>query len=354
MPSAFKKYLPLIILVIIAVGGYSVWSSMRNSVPEGFAYGNGRLEATEIDISAKLAGRIEKILVNEGDFVKKGDVLAIMQTDTLRAQLAEAQAQKQEAIASEANAKAQVVLRNSDYTAAVAMVAERESDLDQVQRHLKRSSQLVKTGAMAAQQLDDDETNTAAAKAAVASATAQVAVAQAAVSAAQAQVVGAESNIQAAQATIDRIQADISDSSLIAPRSGRIQYRIAQEGEVLGAGGKVLNLVDLADVYMTFFLPTDQAGRLALGSDVRMIFDAAPQYVVPGKISYVASTAQFTPKTVETREEREKLMFRIKGQIDPDLLEKHLPQVKVGVPGVAWVKLDSAREWPANLEVKVP
>jgi HlyD family secretion protein len=133
-----------------------------------------------------------------------------------------------------------------------------------------------------------------------------------------------------------------------------VQYRIAEEGEVIPAGGKVLNLVDLSDVYLTFFLPTDQAGRVAIGSEARVIIDAAPQYVIPASISYVASVAQFTPKTVETANEREKLMFRIKARIDPGLLRKHLSQVKTGVPGVAHVRLNPQAQWPAELELKVP
>jgi HlyD family secretion protein len=133
-----------------------------------------------------------------------------------------------------------------------------------------------------------------------------------------------------------------------------VQYRVAQPGEVLGAGGKVLNMVDLSDVYMTFFLPEQAAGRVALGQDVHIILDAAPQWVIPAKVTFVSATAQFTPKTVETQSERQKLMFRVKAQIDRDLLQKHLKYVKTGLPGVAWVKLDANEEWPANLQIKVP
>ena len=122
-----------------------------------------------------------------------------------------------------------------------------------------------------------------------------------------------------------------------------------EPGEVLGAGGKVLNLVDLSDVYMTFFLPETVAGRVALGTEVRLVLDAAPQYVIPAQVSFVASTAQFTPKTVETASERQKLMFRVKARIDRALLAKHLEQVKTGLPGVACVRLDAQQPWPANL-----
>ena len=108
-------------------------------------------------------------------------------------------------------------------------------------------------------------------------------------------------------------------------------------------------LVDIADVYMSFFLPEMAAGRVALGSEVRIVLDAAPQYIIPARVSFVASTAQFTPKTVETASERQKLMFRVRAQIDRELLQRHIEQVKTGLPGVAWVRLDAAQPWPASL-----
>ena len=105
---------------------------------------------------------------------------------------------------------------------------------------------------------------------------------------------------------------------------------------------------------MTFFAPEAIAGKLALGSEVHIVLDAAPQYVIPSKVTFVASTAQFTPKTVETASERQKLMFRVKAQIDPELLQKNLKLVKTGLPGMAWIKLDAQTQWPAELAVKVP
>jgi HlyD family secretion protein len=133
-----------------------------------------------------------------------------------------------------------------------------------------------------------------------------------------------------------------------------VQYRVAEPGEVLDAGGVVLNLVDLADVYMTFFLPTQDAGRVAIGTEIRLVLDAAPQYVIPARASFVADVAQFTPKTVETAEERQKLMFRIRAQIPPDLLREHIRQVKTGLPGMAYVRLDPQAEWPPELQARIP
>jgi HlyD family secretion protein len=212
----------------------------------------------------------------------------------------------------------------------------------------------VREGASSDQELDDDRARERSLQAAVVAAKAQADAAQAAITAARTQVTSARASVTAALASVARIQADIADSALLAPRSGRVQYRIAQAGEVIGGGGKVLNLVDLSDVYMTFFLPETVAGQLALGSEVRIVLDAAPQLVIPARVSFVASTAQFTPKTVETASERQKMMFRVKAQIAPELLQKHVQLVKTGLPGMAWLKLDANAPWPAHLAVKLP
>jgi len=112
----------------------------------------------------------------------------------------------------------------------------------------------------------------------------------------------------------------LADLTLFSARSGRVQYLIHRVGEVVGAGERIGTVLDLKDVYMTIYLPAAQAGQLALGDEARMTLDPFPQYVVPATVSFVATDAQFTPKTVETAEERAKLMFRIKLQIDPLLL----------------------------------
>jgi HlyD family secretion protein len=356
MNTSIKKNLLLAtVAILIGLVGWGAWTLTRPSGPgEGFVSGNGRIEATEVDLATKYAGRVVEIFVREGDFVKAGQVLAQMQIDVLNAQRDEARAQQQQAITAVASAEAQVKMRESDLAVAQAVVAQRESDLDNAKRRLARSQTLSREGAASIQQLDDDQAAVRNVEAALAAAKAQVAAAQAAIAAARAQVTGARSTVAASAATIARIEADIADSQLKAPRDGRVQYRVAQPGEVLGGGGKVLNMIDLSDVYMTFFLPETVAGKVALGSEVRIVLDAAPSYVIPARVSFVASVAQFTPKTVETASERQKLMFRVKARIDPELLKKHLKQVKTGLPGVAWLKLDAQAQWPQHLTVKVP
>ena len=354
-PSLKKKLLVVAAAAVVVALAWWGWTKFADSGPgEGFVSGNGRIEATEIDIATKLPGRIEDILVREGDFVSAGQPLARMQLETLEAQRDEALAMRQQAEHSVTAAQAQVALREADVTAAQALVGQRESELDAAQRRLKRSQTLSQEGAASIQELDDDRARVRGAQATLAASKAQVAAARAAVEAAKAQLVGAQSSVHAATASINRIEADIRDSELRAPRDGRVQVRVAQPGEVLGAGGRVLNLIDLSDVYITFFLPETVAGRVALGSEVRIILDAAPEYVIPATVSFVASAAQFTPKTVETASERQKLMFRVRAQISQELLREHLNQVKTGLPGVAWIKLDANAEWPQNLSVRVP
>ena len=180
-----------------------------------------------------------------------------------------------------------------------------------------------------------------------------LAAAEAGIGAARAQVVDAEAAVDAAQAAIEAIEVQIGDATLASPRDGRVQYRIAQEGEIVAAGGRILNLVDLEDVYMTFFLPTSQAGRVEVGAEARLVMDAVPQYVIPARISYVADVAQFTPKTVETEEERVKLMFRVRARIAPDLLQQHIEQVKTGLPGMAYVRVDPDASWPDFLKTNL-
>jgi HlyD family secretion protein len=254
----------------------------------------------------------------------------------LQAKLKQAEAQKQQAVVGIEAARYQVVQRQAEKQAAVSLVAQREAERDGARKQFTRSQELSSRGTTSQQVLDTDR--------------ARFESANEAVSAAKAQVINAQAAVDAAAATIESIQADIRDSTLRSPRDGRVQFRVAQPGEVLGAGGRVLNMVDLSDVYMTFFLPTEAAGRVRIGTEVRLVLDAVPQYVIPAKATFVADVAQFTPKTVETASERQKLMFRIKAQLPPELLKKYIRDVKTGLPGVAYVRIDPEAEWPANLQ----
>jgi len=356
MTEQHKKWLiKAVVALVVGILAVVTWQKYGvHRKDDGLVSGNGRIEAVEIDIAAKAPGRIKNILVKEGDFVTAGQVVALMDTEVLDAQRREAEANLQQAKSAVVTALSQLAQRESEKAAAIAVVAQREAELDVARKRLTRTGTLASRGMIAIQALDDDSAAVQSAQAVFIAAQANAKAADATVATARSQVLGEQSAQKAVRETIKRIQADIDDSALKAPRYGRVQYRVAQPGEVVSAGGRVLSLVDLSDVYMTFFLPTAAAGRVALGTEVRLVLDVAPQYVIPANVSFVADVAQFTPKTVETASEREKLMFRIRAQIPVDLLKKHITQVKTGLPGLAYVQLDSRKPWPANLQIKLP
>lgn len=344
-----------VLVALLAGGALWFWQRIEQSRSDGgIVSSNGRIEAIDVNISAKLPGRIEDIFADEGDLVARGQVVAKLDTSVLEAQLREARAQHDRARMDLESARSLLAQREADKAATEALVVQRLADLDMLRKRLARTRELARQDMATQSRLDEDSAAVNATQAAVVAARAQVRAAEAAIIQSQASIAAAKAQVAATSASIERIQADIDDSLLRAPRDGRVQYRIAQPGEVVAAGGAVLNVVDLSDVYMTFFLPTQVAGKVAIGSEVRLVLDAFPQYVIPATATFVSDVAQFTPKTVETAEERQKLMFRVKASIDPDLLRQHLPQVKTGLPGMAYLKLDPQRDWPAHLQVKVP
>ncbi len=313
----------ILLIAAIAGGWWLMQYFQQPDLTEGFASGNGRIEATEVDIASKLPGRLIEVSAREGDWVEAGQTLARMDTSQLEAQLREAEAQLKQAEQSKIHAE--------------ALVIQRESESRFAAKELKRSQDLVKRALVSQEKADQDLTAKQ--------------KADAALKAARVQVQETDSAIEAAIARTERIKADIDDSILKAMVNGRVLYRLAEPGEVLGAGGKVMTLLELTDVYMTIYLPTTQVGRVNLGSEAHILLDAIPDVVIPAKVSFVAPEAQFTPKSVETRTEREKLMFRVKLKIDPELLKAHIEKVKTGLPGVGWVRLDVNAEWPPELRV---
>ena len=322
-----KRVINGAVLIFVVFSAGLLWQYLQPTpVPTGIAVGNGRVEATEYDIATKWSGRVKQVLVEEGDMVVADQVLALMDTQNLEAQLREA------------NARLREVEEGRNY--ALAIVEQRKSELLYAETELRRSQQLLTKGHVSKERLDQHRTAKLSSEAAL--------------RAAQVQVLQATASIDAAAARIERLNTEIADSQLKSPVGSRVLYRLAEAGEVVPFGGKVLTVLDLSDVYMTIFLPTAEAGRVRIGSNARITLDAVAGLVIPAKVSFVSARAQFTPREVETRTEREKLMFRIKVKIDPNILLAHIDQVKTGVPGMAYIKLDPQAEWPTFLETRFP
>lgn len=318
----------LVLAVVAAFLGYALWKiflAPSGLPPEGFARGNGRVEADLVDVSTRLSGRVAEIAVQEGDLVAQGDVLAVMDTTEL-------EAQKMRAQAGIASAEAGVAVAKAGVTKAQANLALANSEL-------ARAETLNEREVITRESLDIRRT--------------EAQVTEAGLVAAQAEVRVRERAVDAETASLREIEARIADSTLYAPQAGRILYRLAQPGEVLGSGGKVLTLVSHGNVYMEFFLPATQAPRVRFGDEARIVVDVRPDAAIPTVVSFVSPQAQFTPKQVETIEERESLMFRIRVRIPPQMVEARLAQIKTGVRGVAWVRLvgldGSMPDWPEGL-----
>jgi len=315
------------LIVLAAIGIVIVTSLLKlmepTELPEGFVSGNGRTEAIEVDIATKFGGRLEQVFVKEGDQVEINQTLARIETRELEAQLRRAQAE--------------VRRTEQEKHFAIAVIAQRKSELSLTRKDMERSKGLYENDSISLEQLQRDETAVETAKATLA--------------AAQAQLSNAEAAIEAAIANTELIKTQIDDSVLRAPIGGRVLYRLAEPGEVLPGGGKVLTVLNPIDIYMTLFLPTHEAARVAIGAEARVVLDGMPDMVIPAHVSYVAPQAQFTPKEVETRTEREKLMFRLKVQLDAEFLKAHEALAKAGIPGVSYIRLDTDTDWPEHLFV---
>jgi HlyD family secretion protein len=318
----FKWILASVGLAAVLFIGFRYLQKRRNALPEGIVSGNGRIEGKLVDVSAKEPLRVKKIFVDEGALVVPNQVLAQLDTVTLEAQLAEAQANVDAAEERLAVSRASIVKQKSDIKLAGV-----EAD---------RSKRLVDEGAGSQRELDVRNTKVETTKATLAEV--------------EAMLQTSLQRVEAARANAAAIKTRIDDATLRSPVNGRVLYRLAEAGEVLPPGGKALTLVNLEDVYMEIFLPSEAAASLKVGAEGRITVDYEPKRSVAGYVSFVSPEAQFTPKQVETKSEREKLMFRVKIQLPKELAARYVQTIKTGVRGVGYVKVKDSAVWPSRLQ----
>ena len=231
------------------------------TLPDGVVKSNGRIEATQVDVSSKYAGRLAEVTVEEGSSVTQGQVIARISSPEYEAQLRAAKANVQKA--------------NDALAAAEAEITSRQSALEFAKSDFERGQELMKTGFITKQVFEQRKRNYDSAVAAVQSFTSQRDQAL--------------SQIANAEAEVDRVQSIIDDLTLVSPRLGRVQYQLARAGEVVAAGAPIVTILDLTDVYMTIFLPAADAGRVGVGDEARIILDPIPDYVIPATVSFVAA-----------------------------------------------------------------
>jgi HlyD family secretion protein len=360
-----KKW--IIILVVLVVGGvlgYKYWKSTQSELPAGIVSGNGRIEAKLSDASAKEPLRVKDVLVDEGDLVKPGQVLVQLDTVTIEAEqakneaaVATAREQFAAAKAAIAGANADIAAANADIVAANAAVERQQGEIQLAQTEADRQRRMLAENATSQALFDTRQTALETSKTTLKSIQAQTDAARARAGAAQARAATAQSQadaaqreIQVAQAQVEVTKSRIKDATLTSPITGRVLYRLVEPGEVLAPGGKALTIVDLSDVYMEIFLPSDQAARLKTGAPARITVDYEPDKSAAAYVSFVSPEAQFTPKQVETKSEREKLMFRVKLQLPPELVTHYIENIKTGVRGVGYVKVSPDATFPEWLE----
>jgi HlyD family secretion protein len=322
-----RKWLIASMAVLAVAGffGYRHWKAKQSKVPEGIAWGNGRIESKEVDVASKLPLKVKEVSVAEGELVEPGQVLVKMDTVTLEAELAEA--------------NESVAAAREELAVAKAAITRSESQIELAKIEKERSRRLLAENAGSKREYDVRSMTLKTTKAGLAEERAKLEV--------------AKRQVKVAEANVETIQSRIDDATLRSPVLGRVLYRLAEPGEVLDPGGKALTLVNLEDVYMEIFLPTEQAAAVKIGAEARFILDHEPDRVAPGYVSFVSPEAQFTPKEVETKTEREKLMFRVKIQVPKELLTHYIERIKTGVRGVGYVKLNDSAVWPDWLQTNL-
>ncbi|WP_233115533.1 HlyD family secretion protein [Aggregatibacter actinomycetemcomitans] len=306
--------------IIIGAVGFAIWKNRQLQASElnGIAAVNGRLELKRLDIATLYPGRVEEILVQEGNEVKRNQPLARLSSSISQAQVSAAQAQKKRAEESVARALSEIDAR--------------QQQVNVTKLELNNAQKLRLDNLISSSELEHRQAAYKASLAAVN--TTQAAVVQ-------------------AQAQLEQAQSQNTDMLIKAPKDGRVEYQIAEVGNVLGAGGKVVSLLDPTDTYINVFLTAPQMNQLKLGDEARIVIDGMDA-VFPANITFIANNAQFTPKSVETTEERAKLMFKVKLQLPVDIALKYKLLLKGGMTGLGYVKYDQQAQWPAQLNVRLP
>jgi len=321
-----KRVIALVVVLVSVLSVALVYrlrqlGAYRNA-PAG---GTGTIEGTEINVTTRISARILAVHVREGDAVKAGQLLVELDCAEPEAALAQAKAQLAAAEASVQSALAQV--RAADGSTAVARrsvkVAKAEeavalADRANTEKEAARVKSLHEAGAVASAQLDRVETSVVGANERVAmvkanqeAAAARVGVAYQGRMAAAAQSQASREQVAAAQANVARAQSAVKECRLYAPREAVVQIRSYEPGEVALPGANILTLVYLEEVRATFYLPNAELGAAAPNKPVTVVADAYPGQRFSGLIRHISAKAEFTPKTVQTREDRDRLVYAV-------------------------------------------
>jgi HlyD family secretion protein len=347
-------------LLILTVS-LSMVSQWWRALPDGLLLTSGRIEGDEIVIAPKIAGRVVKVLKDRGDPVVTGELLVHLSSDQIQAQLDRTHGQERywRDRVQQAEIDLDYTARQvpTDIAAAGARVASAQARIQEAEAILSRNHQdfqryqsLLQRQVVPQQKLDDATANFRAADANKAALTRELAQAQAQLRKAhllprtialkRAELHSVQASLAAAQAAVREAQANLDDTVIYAPANGVILTRQIEPGEVVNPGTPLFTLVDLNQLYLKGFINEPDIGKIRLGQEARIFVDAFPDKPFPAKVSRVSPRAEFTPKYVETREERVKMVFAV--ELRADNTQGFL---KPGMPGEALLRWKDDVPW---------
>jgi HlyD family secretion protein len=285
---------------------------------------SGTVEVTESDLGFNLPGRVESVAVREGDVVTAGQVLARLDAADLVARRAAAGAQVDAARAVLAEMEAGG--RPEDVAQARAAVRAASRRLEDARLDLERARRLHEGGAISREALDKAETGHTVAEAALDQAREQLSAVAAGPR--PERVAAQRASVKAAEAAAREVEARLAQATVTAPFSGRVTLRHREPGETVQPGQPVLTVMDPDDRWVQIYVPEDRIGTVSIGQRAVITSDSYPQREHHGAVSYIAGEAEFTPRNVQTREERVKLVYAVRVRVldDPDMV------LKPGIP----------------------
>jgi HlyD family secretion protein len=291
---------------------------------------SGTIEAVEVKISSKVNGQVESLSVEEGDRVKEGDVLAQIDHEALDLQLAQA-----EAAAGMAESQLRLLrqgARSEDIRQAEEAVRQAEAMLKVADADAARFRNLYDNGGISKKQKEDAEARATVARAQYNSAAEVLNKVRKFVRPEELQT--AEAKLAQAQAAAGLLRKMISDSAIVSPVEGIVTGRLVEKGELVSSGTPVLTISELDRVHVMIYVTADELGRIKLGDPAGVKIDSYPDRTFFGIVTYISPEAEFTPKNIQTREERVKLVFRVKVEMEnPEGI------LKPGMPADAVVRL---------------
>jgi HlyD family secretion protein len=307
-----RRVLVLVLLVAAAAG--ASWILLRTEGPDTAILAAGTVEAREADLGFRTAGRIELISVDEGDRISEGQLLAVLDQRELSAALAVAKAQA--AAASATLEELTEGFRSEEIEQARAVVRAAERRRLDARRDLERARNLYEDGAISEQALDDRETAATVAESELQVASERLRLLE---SGTRSERISAQrAALAASEAETERVEALLEYAQIIAPNAGVITIRHREPGEIVSAGAPVLTLMNPNDRWVRIYVRADRVGRLSIGQTATITADAYRDRSYTGRVVFIASEAEFTPRDVQTTEERVKLVYRVKVQIDGD------------------------------------